>query len=84
MIYIIVHFAAARENSGQIEYLMSWKDFPETVVASFEVKQKWPLLLLDYLEERIQSFTSPNPFVFNFPATQSMNVTGNARKAECK
>lgn len=59
-------------------------DIPAIVISSFEVKEKWPLLLLEFLEDSIEIFTSIHPFAFDFPATETKNVTGNPTKVDCK
>lgn len=86
LLFQLLCFTAARTNGGSIQYLVSWKDgFAATVFESDEVKQKWPVLFLNFLESRLHIFIPTNPTlnVVTFPLTES-NVTGDPKVVHCK
>lgn len=83
----LLQFAAVKQNDdGTIEYLMRWKDgFKESVINSNEMKQKWPFLLMEFLETRLHIFIPANPTlnVIDFPLSAG-NATGNPKEVHCK
>lgn len=85
LLFQLLYFAAARKNGDVIEYLMAWKDgYEESIVPSNEAKEKWPLILMEFLENCIEIFTDRTPNIIPFPLTETKNTIGNPLKAECK
>lgn len=65
---------------------MTWKDgWKASIIGSQEVKEKWPRMLMDFLESRINFFIPPNPTIIlvDFALSEG-NAVGNPKKVHCK
>lgn len=72
-------------QGNDIEYLLKWKDgWKNTVIPSAEAKQKWPLILLRFLENHVRFHQPENRSILAFPAVENTNVTGDPIKIHCE
>lgn len=63
---------------------MMWKDnWRNSAISSDEAKEKWPFLLLDFLENRVV-FQQRNQPQQPFAAFESKNAAGDPVKIWCK
>lgn len=83
---VIQFITAARNMNQRIEYVLKWKDgWKNGVISSEEAKNKWPMLLLQFLEDRIVMANNPTnqPQPLPFSVNQNVDATGVPLKIWC-
>lgn len=86
---ILMKFAecllGAKKVDGAVRYLLRYKDgFPVREITPAEAKEKWPQLLLEFLEHQVEMNVSEQSRNVSFTPIEALAPLGEPMKIDCE